>query len=84
VQYIRGFDGEPIDVTCLHRPDPAWRYVDARGHEHRWYDGDRPALTYRPSGQYHVPTLTQIVDVEGTDEYPAVVHYECTACLDRG
>lgn len=80
-QYIRGFNGEPIDVTMLHRPDPSWRHVDAHGHVHVWYEGDAPATFYSPSRKYHLPTLTQIVDYEGSDDFPSVTHYECTACL---
>jgi hypothetical protein len=79
-QYIRGFDGELFDVTRLNRPDPNWRHVDGRGHVHVWYDGDAPATTYSPSREYRLPTLVQIVDAEGSDEYPAVTHYECAAC----
>ena len=32
---------DPVEVTSLHRPDTGWRVVDAKGHEHRWYDSGR-------------------------------------------
>ena len=79
-QFIRGFHGEPIEVTSLNRPDTAWRFIDANGHEHRWFDGDTPATSDSPMRKYTLPTLVRIVDAEGTDEYPEVAHYECRAC----
>jgi hypothetical protein len=36
-QYVRGIGGRDFEVTSLNRPDTAWRFVDAAGHEHRWY-----------------------------------------------
>jgi hypothetical protein len=79
-QFIRWVDGEAIDVTCMSRTDTNWRHVDSRGHVHCWYEGEQPAKSYRPSRRYHLPTLTLIVDYPEADDYPAVTHYECSAC----
>lgn len=64
---------EMIDATPLQEPDPNWLYIDAEGHEHRWWH-DR------------TPTLQQIIDIPssgdpGEDDWtPAVTHLECIIC----
>lgn len=80
---------DTIDVTSLHRPDPRWRFVDANGHEHRWFDGVTPATAYSPTAKFSTPTLRSIFDYwEYFDdgERIAVSHYECAdpACADLG
>lgn len=80
VQYVRGFNGELVDVTSLNRPDLAWRYVDAQFHEHCWYESTQPALVYSVNRTYTLPTLVQIIDHEGDDDHPPEFHYECKAC----
>lgn len=72
-----------IEVTSLNRPDTSWRFTDSLGHEHRWYEGDKPADAYSPSRQYSLPTLKLVQDSPGGDEYPAVSHYECAQCGER-
>jgi len=36
VEYVRSYSAT--------KPDPAWRYVDPAGHEHRWRDASLPTL----------------------------------------
>lgn len=73
-----------IDATSLSRPDTAWCFIDAAGHEHRWHVGDLPATSYNPSGTYHVPSLVWVKDGEEWFEYDDephdVGHYECRLC----
>jgi hypothetical protein len=72
-----------IDVTSLHRPDTAWRVIDAAGHPHQWYTAEHPAETYRPSLAYDVPTLRWVHDGWGyydDGERYAIGHYECPSC----
>lgn len=73
-----------IEVTSHHRPDTTWRFVDARDHEHRWYEGDRPARYYDPSLSYDTPTLIWVKDGEeywqDDDEPHEVGHLECRQC----
>ena len=72
-----------MDVTSLHRPDTDWRFVDARGHEHRWYVDGKPAATYRPSAALETPTLKRVFEkwgyYEDGDRYP-IGHHECKEC----
>ena len=82
-EFVRGFGGELFDVTSMSRLDPTWQYVDAAGHVHCWYVDGVPATSYTPLKQYTLPTLVQVTDVEATDEYPGVSHYECRACRDK-
>jgi len=79
-QYIPGFNGEMFEVTSLNRPDTSWRFVDVRGHEHRWFESEKPATGYNPMHRYSLPTLVQIIDVESSEEYPGRSHYECREC----
>lgn len=77
-------DVDLLDVTSLHRVDPAWRFVDAQGHEHRWHDEHGyEAKDYSPSAHYHVPTVLKVDDepeyAEDGEEIP-VWHYECREC----
>lgn len=73
-----------VEVTSLHRPDTAWRFVDVRGHEHRWYIGETPAESYTPGAVYTTPTLIWIKDGEeyweDDDEPHDVGHLECRQC----
>jgi len=73
-----------IEVTSLHRPDTAWRFVDAKGHEHRWYVNGQPAATYRPEARFETPTLIWVKDGEeyweDDDEPHDVGHLECREC----
>lgn len=75
---------DPIEVTMLHRPDTGWKFIDAAGHEHRWYVGDEPADRYDPMTRYGTPTLTWVKDGEeyweGDDEPHPVGHLECRIC----
>ena len=82
-QFIRGVSGQMLDVTMMSRPDPSWVYVDVFGHEHRWYDGEKPMTRYSPMGRYTLPTLVQVIDVPRTDDYPATTHYECKQCMEE-
>lgn len=83
-----------LDVTSLHRPDTAWRFVDAHGHDHRWYvDGGGPggehisASGYSPQLRYITPTLIWVKDGEeyweDDAEPDAVGHLECAQCGER-
>src|SRR6185436_19512973 len=78
------FGQELMDVTSNHRPDTLWRFIDAHGHEHRWYVGDMPAASYNPSATYETPTLLWVKDGEefwdGDDEPHDVGHLECRIC----
>ncbi len=80
-----------IDVTSNHRPDTRWVFVDAHGHEHRWYvEGGGPngdhisASTYSPAHTYITPTLIWVKDGEewwdGDDEPHDIGHLECRQC----
>lgn len=69
-----------IDVTSLHRPDPAWTFTDPNGHLHQWHDADGIAKDYNPTTRYFVPTIVKVVDYPATDDYPEVFHYECKEC----
>lgn len=75
---------DPIEVTSLHRPDTAWVFTDAHGHEHRWFVGDKPATSYRPSERYETPSLVWVKDGEeyweDDDEPHPVGHLECRQC----
>jgi len=75
---------ELVDVTSLHRPNIRWSLTDATGHEHRWYDGDRPATSYDPQRTYTVPTLIWVKDGEeyweDSDEPHDIGHLECRLC----
>jgi len=75
---------EPIDVTSMHRPDTSWRFVDAHGHEHRWFVGGKPADQYSPTLTYETPTLVWIKDGDeywdDDDEPHPVGHLECIEC----
>jgi hypothetical protein len=73
---------DPIEVTSMHRPDPTWAHTDAAGHVHGFY----PPGDYRPQLSYTLPTLKQVVDVEGVyDEEgdmlePPIWHWACVEC----
>lgn len=74
---------EVIDVTSSHRPDTSWRFVDAAGHEHRWFADDQPAESYRSGAKYDVPTLVWVKDGVRYDEDGEpydVGHNECLQC----
>jgi hypothetical protein len=74
---------ELVEVTSTHRPDTSWRFVDAQGHEHRWYAKGAPAESYSPSGRYEVPTLVWVKDDVGyfEDGEPYDIgHHECVQC----
>ena len=62
---------EMIEATPIQEPDPAWQYIDRKGHTHKW---EKP---------YAIHTIIMVVDAEETDEYPAVTHYECRKCKER-
>lgn len=76
-----------VEVTRLHRPDTDWRFVDASGHEHRWYSNGVPAKYYSASDKYDTPTLIWVKDGEeywdGDDEPHDVGHLECRQCGER-
>jgi hypothetical protein len=78
-----------IDVTSLHRMDPAWRFVDAAGHVHVWYDAEtnQPATKYDPTCRYVVPTIEWVIDgydyEDGDDEGVPYGHHECSECRER-
>lgn len=43
---------ESIEITSSGpRPDPAWSYLDAAGHLHRWKGYDLPTLESLPDGE---------------------------------
>jgi hypothetical protein len=74
---------EMIDVTSLSRPDTSWRFVDAAGHVHQWFVGDRPAERYDPSASYVLPTLHAVetgrwFDEEGEEHVDE--EYRCVQC----
>lgn len=72
-----------IEATSSKRPDTAWVFTDAHGHQHRWFLGDQPATNYRPTGKYHVPSLTWIHDGYGVwedGEQYEIGHHECREC----
>ena len=79
-----------IDVTRMSRPDPAWRFVDPSGHEHRWHvvsgDGTKPADGYRPNERYVIPSTVKVLDepyyTEEGDEIEQS-HLECLLCRAR-
>jgi hypothetical protein len=67
---------EQIEVTSLSpRPDPAWRFVDASGHEHAYLDRGYPTLKWVVDEEGYV-----IVEDGYPDEYPPTGHYECGEC----
>lgn len=76
-----------VEVTSNHRPDTSWIAVDAQGHEHRWYIGDKPAESYSPNAGYTTPTLVWVKDgeafYEDDDEPHDVGHFECKLCVER-
>lgn len=74
-------ESEPLDVTSLHRPDPAWHFTDPSGHEHRWHVNGQPASGYRPSDRYEIPTTRVVQDEPYTDEYGDEVHPSHLECL---
>ena len=59
-----------VEVTSLEEPDMTWRYTDRNGHVHKW------------EFSHDIPTIRLVVDAEETDEYPALVHYECCKCQE--
>jgi hypothetical protein len=72
-----------IEVTSLHRPDLAWRFVDAEGHEHRWFLNGRPATDYRPDATYETPSLRRVFDHWDYDEDGerfARYRHDCRIC----
>jgi hypothetical protein len=72
-----------LDVTSVHRPDTNWRKVDARGHEHQWFVGGKPAASYNPSTKHELPTLVWVHDDWGyyeDGERYEIGHYECREC----
>jgi len=72
-----------IDVTSMNRPDTAWHFVDAQGHEHQWYVNGKPAVSYNPSATHELPTLAWVVDGVGyyEDGEPYDIgHYQCLIC----
>jgi hypothetical protein len=75
-----------IDVSCMSRPNTAWKHVDHHGHTHQWYRDGKPATDYDPAGDYESLTLTWILDgtgyYEDGEEYD-IGHYECRQCGDR-
>lgn len=73
-----------MEVTSLRRPDVRWRFVDAQGHEHRWYLEGAPATYYAATCHYDTPTLIWVKDGEeyweDDDEPHDVGHLECKQC----
>lgn len=61
-----------LDVTPFTIRDESWEYRDAKGHLHRWRKDKE--------GNFHLPSLKEVVDCPGDDEYPAIWHYECKRC----
>jgi hypothetical protein len=79
-------ESEPIDVTSISRPDPSWLFIDAAGHEHRWWTDGAPATDYRPEKRYEVPSLRWVIDETGIDEdgYEYTLgHHECVQCAEH-
>lgn len=77
---------DPVDVTSLHRPDTAWRFIDSQGHSHRWFADGVPADRYSPTAKHSVPTLKWVKDgvayfEDGEPYY--VGHNECIECGER-
>lgn len=75
-----------IDVASNHRPDLSWKFKDALGHLHRWYNGETLAIRYSASNTYHVPSVEWIVT--GTAYYPDGTPYEigyhqCRTCKEK-
>lgn len=77
------FERNIIEVTSINRPDPAWVFTDAAGHEHRWHTG-RKTL---PAGHnYELPTLVVVDDPPVYDEDGEEItqhHYACAQCLEH-
>lgn len=78
-----------VDVTSLHRPDPAWVFIDSKGHMHRWFVGGKIPTGYSPTDKYDLPTLRNVFDYweyYEDGERTAVSHYECAdlACAETG
>jgi hypothetical protein len=77
------FQRTVIDVTSAHRPDEAWRFTDAAGHEHRWYLDGQPMTDYDHLKKTELPTLEIVRDPDEYDsdgEPYAVYHWECRQC----
>lgn len=67
---------ELIEVTSLSdRPDPAWRFVDAAGHEHTYVDQTYPTLVWVVDQEDYV-----VIEDGYPEEYPGEGHYECGEC----
>jgi hypothetical protein len=49
-----------MEATSMHRPDTAWKQVDAHGHVHQWWTNGAPATSYSPTQHYITPTLVWI------------------------
>lgn len=72
-----------LEVTSLSRPNTNWLFIDAYGHEHRWYDGLEPATSYRPEVEYTTPTLVRVLDKTEYDEdgEPFYIYrWDCVEC----
>lgn len=84
------FRRDLIDVTSLHRPNENWCFMDASGHEHRWYVNGTPATKYSPSDEFTTPTLKWVFEGWGyweDGERYAIGHHECLLCgehVERG
>lgn len=75
-----------VEVTSSHRPDTSWRFVDASGHEHRWFADGKPAEQYRPIAKHDVPSTVSVFDGWGyweDGERYAITHLECSQCGAR-
>lgn len=76
-----------FEVTSLRRPDTGWRFTDAQGHEHRWFEDGQQADGYNPSAKHSTPTLKWVKTGEeyydGDDEPHDVGHLECIQCGQR-
>ena len=75
-----------VEATSLHRPDTSWVFMDAAGHEHRWFSGARPAQSYTPSETYETPSLVWVHDGWGyyeDGERYELGHRECATCGER-
>lgn len=80
---------DKIDVTRMSRPDTSWHFVDAAGHEHRWYHNGEPAKAYDPMHRHDLPTLERVLDPPmideedlDTDDYQRS-HLECRICREH-
>lgn len=74
---------ELVEVTSRSRPDPTWRHVDARGHEHRWHADGAPMVGYQPGQTHTLPTLVWVWDDPPLDEDSDETrrgHYACATC----